>query len=84
MARLVKTLSSFVDDIADDEPDRLFAWIPDLASTECWKRMTYNDLAAASNAMAWWLDEVLGTATRTFMYMGYVCASSKPHGKGQR
>jgi hypothetical protein len=84
MARLVKTLSSFVDDIADDEPERLFAWIPDPATADCWKKMTYMDLAAASNVMAWWLDEVLGTTARTFMYMGYACASSRPHWKAQR
>jgi hypothetical protein len=84
MARLVKTLSSFVDDIADDEPDRLFAWIPDPAMAECWRRVTYIDLAAASKVMAWWLDEVLGTTTRTFMYMGYVCASFKPYWMAQR
>lgn len=75
-----KLLSAFVEEIAADEPERLFAWIPNSANGEAeWIRMTYAGLAEATNRMAWWLEGALGREQKNanVLYMGYVRVSTR-------
>jgi hypothetical protein len=75
MKQQTKLPSAYIEEIAADEPERLFAWIPKSSNgANEWIRMSYAGLAEAASRMAWWLESVLGREKKNLniLYMGYV------------
>ncbi|RDW80997.1 putative NRPS-like enzyme [Aspergillus mulundensis] len=69
-----RLLPRLVDEAAHSSPDRLFGIIPKgPAVSDGFRNVTFNDLAHAVDALAWWIDEHVGKAEQgkeTIAYMG--------------
>jgi len=68
-----KTVAAYVEDIAVNEPQRLFAWIP--SSTDIdqdWIRISYSQLIDMTNKLAWWIESKVNSLNTnlSIIYMG--------------
>jgi acyl-coenzyme A synthetase/AMP-(fatty) acid ligase len=53
-------LPQLVDEISEQEPDRLFCIHPVFQdSIDTWRHITFKDLSNAINRVAWWIDSKL-------------------------
>lgn len=67
-------LNNMIDGLANARPKALYAEVPISPTTyeAGYRKITYEDLANAVNAVAWWLHEELGPGQRfeTLSYVG--------------
>ncbi|MCJ1373904.1 hypothetical protein MMC20_005134 [Loxospora ochrophaea] len=68
-----RLLPRVVDELAQVDPERVYASIP-IAPDVCqgFRDVTIRDMASAANSMAWWLEKTVGKSDdfETLSYMG--------------
>jgi acyl-CoA synthetase (AMP-forming)/AMP-acid ligase II len=69
-----KLLAHILDEVAHNDPDKLFGEIPCKPDTfaEGYRKVSYRQVANAVNAMAHWIEASLGRSTtfETLVYFG--------------
>ncbi|KAF3407185.1 hypothetical protein DPV78_000518 [Talaromyces pinophilus] len=76
-----RLIPNIVDQLAQDEPDKLYAELPISFTdfTSGFRPVTYAALANAVNGVAWWLTETLGPAGANFPTVAYVGPNDMCH-----
>ncbi|KAF1977379.1 acetyl-CoA synthetase-like protein [Bimuria novae-zelandiae CBS 107.79] len=67
----------YVDEAGQTSPNDTWAIVPRATTgfDEGWQHLTYRDLAAAVNNLAWWIEEKIGVAQRPGQAIGYMGAN---------
>ena len=68
-----KTVAAYVEDIAVNEPQKLFAWIPSSADIDQdWIRISYSQILDMTNRLAWWIESKVHSMNESLsiLYMG--------------
>ncbi|EEA24838.1 hypothetical protein TMatcc_007939 [Talaromyces marneffei ATCC 18224] len=76
-----RLIPNIVDQLAQDEPDKLYAELPISHTdfTSGFRQITYGALANAVNGVAWWLTQNLGPAGNDFPTLAYIGPNDMCH-----
>lgn len=76
-----RLIPDIVDQLAQDEPDKLYAELPISLTdfTSGFRAVTYSALANAANGVAWWFTDTFGAAKTDFPTVAYVGPNDMCH-----